>query len=406
VAFLSPYQLAGQPRVMPGDSALNWYSSCMARARAKYGTHLTLVAPGGGDAKSWEDDGVTVLPSFERNSAFSVFQITVALLKRSEKIVHVQHELRAYGGIISAFALPFVMQLCRMLGKKVITTFHGLPSTAHITEEFVRHNGLRASLKVVKAGLKTLGWMIISSSDAIIVHQHSQVGTLQNEYGASRAKIHVIPIGVSDATADPSFLLCRARLGIPSSATVLMFFGFLSPYKGLNILLPAVARWLSGGQDRHFLLCGERPKRYAIHNKPSTLSIRSPRFHVTGFVSESDVATYFGAADALVLPYTINMSASGPLNLALGFGLPILISNVFEQDYALRSTFAPTSEALFETMENFSRDPAYRERAKRESNTLKIERSWDKVAAQTVGVYRSTLAHGQPLAGKRAHTKS
>lgn len=117
----------------------------------------------------------------------------------------------------------------------------------------------------------------------------------------------------------------RAELGIPQDVPLLLFFGFVRRYKGLRVLLEALAHT---PLPVHLVVAGEfwedeqEYRRLIAHYKlGKRVIIRN------GYISNEAVEPYFRAADALVLPY-LSGSQSGVGMLAVHHGLPVIASQV------------------------------------------------------------------------------
>lgn len=120
----------------------------------------------------------------------------------------------------------------------------------------------------------------------------------------------------------------RARLGIDSGQKLLLFFGFIRKYKGLDLLLEAMADPRIREQGIKLLVAGEfyeeeKPYREQIRQ----LAIEDLLLLHTDFIPDSEVRYYLSAADAVVQPYR-NATQSGVTPLAYHFEVPMLVTNV------------------------------------------------------------------------------
>lgn len=125
-------------------------------------------------------------------------------------------------------------------------------------------------------------------------------------------------------SAEPDRGVSQRRLGLPEDpGRVLLFFGLVRPYKGLDTLLQSVVQLLQGGGRYHLVVAGE------FYQDPSRfqplLGELQARGHLTlhdRFIPNEQVATYFTAADAVVLPYRhATQSGVAPLAYACGRGV-------------------------------------------------------------------------------------
>jgi glycosyltransferase involved in cell wall biosynthesis len=119
----------------------------------------------------------------------------------------------------------------------------------------------------------------------------------------------------------------RRRLGIPDGpAKVLLFFGLVRPYKGLDTLLRAGMQLLQGGGEYHLVVAGEFYQDRS-HYEPLLGELQA-RGHLTlhdRFIPNEAVADYFAAADAVVLPYR-HATQSGVVPLAYACGRGVVAS--------------------------------------------------------------------------------
>lgn len=122
----------------------------------------------------------------------------------------------------------------------------------------------------------------------------------------------------------------RKHLQIYGEVHVLLFFGFIRKYKGLDILLQSmkILNTEFGIKNLRLLIAGEfydDEKNYeALLNDPA---IKNNLILHTQFISNSDVKYYLCAADCVVQPYR-NATQSGVTPLAYHFEIPMIVTNV------------------------------------------------------------------------------
>ena len=125
----------------------------------------------------------------------------------------------------------------------------------------------------------------------------------------------------------------RAALGINNSALIILFFGFIRKYKGLDILLEAVQLLKFKIQNSKFkmvklLVAGEFYEDEKIYQQQiDALGIREMLILRTVFIPDSEVKNYFCAADVVIQPYR-NATQSGVTPLAYHFEKPMIVTNV------------------------------------------------------------------------------
>jgi glycosyltransferase involved in cell wall biosynthesis len=122
----------------------------------------------------------------------------------------------------------------------------------------------------------------------------------------------------------------RKKLGINEAEKLILFFGFIRKYKGLDILLNAmkILKSEKNYEDLKLLVAGEfyeDEKNYEqLLNDPV---IKETLILETNFISDSEVKFYFCAADCVVQPYR-NATQSGVTPLAYHFEKPMIVTNV------------------------------------------------------------------------------
>ncbi len=165
--------------------------------------------------------------------------------------------------------------------------------------------------------------------DAVIAVSAALVQRLEKS-GVSRGKIHLIPNGFAPMTNRPSRSTAREKLGIQSDGNIVAWIGRLSPEKGADVMLDALA-----ATDRLWQLSiiGEGPERENLHRQASDLGIES---RVTWHGAVSNASSLLPAFDAFVLssrtegtPITLleAMDAAVPIVATAVGGVPDVVSS-------------------------------------------------------------------------------
>lgn len=115
-----------------------------------------------------------------------------------------------------------------------------------------------------------------------------------------------------------------AALGLDPTKKILLFFGLIRNYKGLDLLLQAFSNL---SNEFSLLIAGEVYGDEITYTNLITKSKNKNIHFVNQFIDEQDVKLYFSVADLCVLPYK-SATQSGIQALANSFCLPVLISNV------------------------------------------------------------------------------
>jgi glycosyltransferase involved in cell wall biosynthesis len=228
---------------------------------------------------------------------------------------------------------------------------------------------------------------------------------LQVDFHVPSSKVSVIPFGINNTVPDTELtrLDARSQLGLIAKQKVLLFFGNIAPYKGLDCLVDAFALLANGDPDYRLVIAG-RPKGEMSHWQRIESAIRASSLcsrviKRIEYVPDADTEIYFKAADIFVLPYT-HVFQSGVLFLGYNFGLPVIASDVG----SLRDDIIPgktgflcrprDSVDLANCISRYFSSDLYENLDSRKEDIRDFARerySWAKVGEITQNIYRSLL---------------
>jgi glycosyltransferase involved in cell wall biosynthesis len=120
----------------------------------------------------------------------------------------------------------------------------------------------------------------------------------------------------------------RKQLGLSPGDKIILFFGFIRQYKGLDLLLKAMADKEIRRQEIKLMVAGEfyeDAKQYL--DLVSEYNLQDQVILKTNFIPDSEVKFYLCAADCVVQPYR-NATQSGVTPLAYHFEKPMIVTNV------------------------------------------------------------------------------
>lgn len=230
--------------------------------------------------------------------------------------------------------------------------------------------------------------------DAVIVHSRHGHDRLVDDLGVPAEKVHVIPHGAFThlTQIDPAPLPPELR-ATPAGRPVVLLFGLIRPYKGLDVLLDAWRALAADGDPGADLWVVGLPKHdISALRRGAPPSVR----FVERFVSDAETAAVFRHADVVTLPYR-EIDQSGVLFTALAFGRPMVLSDVggfpeVAAEGAAELVPAGDAPALAAALRAVIGDAARRTaRAERAAALAAGRYSWDAVAALHRQLYRSLL---------------
>lgn len=279
-----------------------------------------------------------------------------------------------------------VVLLSKIRGMKVVSTVHNVEGNAW--------GGLEKILKPLE---NVICRIIFSLVDQFIVHSEVNRRQLHQRYNIPLDRIHINPHGnydfYNDKIVTQSF--SRKKLGIPAGAKVMLSFGNLRKYKGFEDLIAAFKIAKERVPKLYLIIAGKPWNKEMEENIRQRLAGEKDCLLSFDYIASSDVKYYFNSADMVVLPYREFTGQSGPGNIALAFGKPLIVSNagglpelvldksIIFEPYDVKGLVA-CIEGAFTKKELLSK-------LSKDALILKEKYSWDTITRQTLQVYRTAL---------------
>jgi glycosyltransferase involved in cell wall biosynthesis len=231
--------------------------------------------------------------------------------------------------------------------------------------------------------------------DAVIAHSEDGRQRLVHDYGFPESRVRVIPHGVFDYLARlPEEVPLDAGVGDLEGRKVVLSFGLLRPYKGVDLLIEAFA---AAPEDTVLLVVGRAMMPIEpFVRRASELGIADRVRFVTRFITDPEIPAYFRRADLVVLPYR-EIEQSGVLFTALAFGRPLILSAVggfseIGELGAARLVPPGDAAALGIALAELLGDDDLRARlAESSAHAAAGPYSWSRVAEATHGLYESLV---------------
>lgn len=175
---------------------------------------------------------------------------------------------------------------------------------------------------------KWLFKIIYRIPDFLIVHTNKVKEELTSNYHVCPEKIFKMEHGINDSFQSnfKNKFDCRRKLNVPTDRTVLLFFGRIAKYKGVDLLLKAFEMT---DNNLYLVIAGRESRDYKnrIIHMLNTNKNKNSILHKIMFIPDDEISIYFNAADAIVLPYR-HIDQSGVVFLAFKYGLPIIAFDV------------------------------------------------------------------------------
>lgn len=324
------------------------------------------------------EEGITWIPRFYpggKHKLLAAGEYGLSLLRLAETIrrgrfdvVHIQtfKDIR--------YEMPIYLRLKKYYKKLVLTVHNVLPHEAGEREREIYRT-------------------LYDACDELIVHNHTSEQYLKEQFQIPENKISVIAHGAYQTHMHHD----RNRKG--KGAKHFLQFGFIRKYKGIDILLEAIASLSPAQRSRlHFTIAGRQYEKLDGTDYQETsrrLGIEDCVSFIRDHVPDEKIPELFEDADFLVFPYR-HIYGSGALLFSYTYEKPVIVSDIpaflEETDQGrtgiLFESENPQSlaEAIWKAAEC---GPDQIEKYQAEIRRLVSEKyNWGKSAVKTAAVYQ------------------
>ena len=173
----------------------------------------------------------------------------------------------------------------------------------------------------------------------------------------SHKPVSISPHPIFNHFGDPiTKLEARLQLGLPKEDKIILFFGYIRKYKGLDLLIHAMANEAIKKLGIQLMIVGEfYEDASAYHDLVSSLGLQDQIKFYSNYIQDGEVKNYVCSADFIIQPYR-NATQSGVTPLAYHFKKPMLVTNVggladTVPNLKTGIVVAPTTEAIAKGIE-------------------------------------------------------
>lgn len=286
-----------------------------------------------------QEGNILVIRCWQRGT-FSLFVSLWKWLKKFDQSrnVLVHFEFALYDGLWKTLFFSWFLLGLRLLGKKTALILH---QVIFDLSELSGHLGWKKkgfNSWLFSKGISAFYILMAFVSNKIVVLEEGFAKRLIS-LNIPKEKIEIIPHGVDFSLKAVPKKEAKRILGFKREEKIILVFGFLSWYKGSDLILRKFKNFADKNPDTCFRLVlagGKSPTQSGkLHYERYLKSLykiarRCPNAKITGFVEEKDVPLYFSASDVVALPYRTFMSSSGPLSLAISFEKPFVLSKKYQ----------------------------------------------------------------------------
>ncbi len=330
---------------------------------------------------------------YDKNLKY-IFQIFWQALKDRPNLIHIQHEINMYGGLLTALLFPLLVLLLRLLKVKVIVTVHGVPPLKIIDSDFLSTFSFPPN-KFLSFIVKSVFRLIFSSinlfSNKIIVHSEILKKTMVKDYFGRYNKIVVIRHGLYENLPNKIHKINSWWLKKLKNKKYVLYFGYVVKRKGLELLINI---WKKNKLSLPLVIAGGTLKGYEDY-LDYLKSISPKNIIFTSFINFDEINYLFSNAYFVVLPAKYSISASGPLSLALSYKKCVVVPSigVFKEEITNFRTgvLYKDAEDLSDKINLLLKDQSLIKSIEKNLEDKISKQSWSAVAKQTLKLYKKLL---------------
>lgn len=230
----------------------------------------------------------------------------------------------------------------------------------------------------------------LNRSDAFVLLSETNRKDIEELKPGAKYIVHVHPFYNDYEAAIPADE-ARKKLNLPSGKKVLLYFGFIRDYKGLDLLIESL-KFLD---DSYILvIAGEVYGDFSKYQQQiDKLNLGERIFKFTNYIPDSNIPIFFSAADVCVLTYK-SATQSGIVGISYNFDVPLIVTDVggfkeqvIENETALIVKSLNPSD-IAETIKKYFTE-GLRKKFEPSIKELKTKNSWENLVKSIIELYNS-----------------
>lgn len=316
-----------------------WYTKTLLEPISKkYDKKFVVFAEkvsGDNSPKLYANGRILVLRIFDQKHP-SLFPIILQWLFKFNKVKYVQvhSEFFVNGGVKNFMLfLPFIILI--KLTRKHITYFsHNVVTNLDFIAKHFGLNKNSLKLKIFNFGLKNLYRSLGLVINKFVVMDEVIYDRLSKFVNPE--KIVLNRFWLEKSPIKESITESRNKIGVSENDFVLLYFGFVSYYKGADWIIKNVKKIRENNEFKNIKLIVAGGEAYSLKHEKYyqkfykeliNITSKDDGIKITGFVPEEDIPTYFQAADLVVFPYRGLIGGSGCFSHAISYSKPFILSS-------------------------------------------------------------------------------
>ncbi|HSB66621.1 MAG TPA: glycosyltransferase [Anaerolineales bacterium] len=209
------------------------------------------------------------------------------------------------------WSIPFawISRYLLRRGTKVVYLIHNVtPHESHPFDRLLTH-------------------LALSPAQGYLVFSDFEKQKLHTLLPGKRIVLSHLPVYSFNQGGHRSKAEARSELNLPKDGPILLFFGFVRPYKGLDILIKALAKLKQEAITPYLSIVGEFWKDKQKYLEQIAMAGIQDQIRIEDrYVPNEEADLWFTAADVLVAPYTHGVTQSAVASIAVGYGTPMIVT--------------------------------------------------------------------------------
>jgi glycosyltransferase involved in cell wall biosynthesis len=275
---------------------------------------------------------LTVIRVWKPNSWVSLIKTLYTFCRLKADIIHILHAPLYYGSAtFTATFTFFLLLVARVLKKKGIIWMEHVYPLSGLTKSTLQMYQVRGSALIFRLGVLVYTKIVSLIATRILVQTEVDLQTLRNDYGVKNATCLVIGMKGRRIAKEKA----KQILGLVNKR-ILLIFGFISPYKGIEYAIKANATVVQRFPDLVLLIAGCIHPRLAekgvtaepLKSLAKEIGIEDYVVFKDHYIPPTEHDVYYSAADIVLLPYLASLGPSAVMMEAFLHRIPVIASNV------------------------------------------------------------------------------
>ena len=371
----------------PDRDGIASYTARLEKALKKENIRIRIAAKG----RDWKRNSISYISSIIRKSIVS-----------KTNIVHIQLSYSTFGNEYYTGLLPLLLLSLKLLGKRVVITFHDIVRKSHLKNDFLKNHTSGRFLRFKRWALNNFTRVVCLMANKVIVHSEIAKLTLIQDYDVPNKRIQIIPHGIDQILFHSGEDQNENKSHKDKDHQIVSYFGLVRHGKGLEDLVNAWKK-LTNLNAYLFIIGGKHPilkdDCYEnLTNMVKELGLEAS-INICGYVPDALLPAYLTESDVFVLPYNEwgdVIASSGALSVLAPYLKPIIATDVpafvnlkkFGAAVIVKKgDIDGLASAIVEVLKDF------RTRSSIVNNLRKWlpESSWSNVAKKTATLYRELV---------------